>query len=144
MCVTGSTRESHTPVAHCGDSFEVSPRKGRLLTPMGVKVGISSPSPFYPSFSSYVVSFPFFATAGCIEYCHKYSTRPLQPSRPRPRHPKSTPVSVSPLARNWYSYASFIAKSKAAYWLCFHQLGGHVEPPWLMCKYDVIHKSGST
>ena len=24
--------------------------------------------------------------------------------------------------------------------LCFHQLGGHVELPWLMRKYDFIHK----
>ena len=28
-----------------------------------------------------------------------------------------------------------IVKSKAAYWL-----GGHVELPWLMRMYDVIHK----
>ena len=33
-----------------------------------------------------------------------------------------------------------IVKSKAAYWLCFDQLGGHVELPWLMRMYDVIHK----
>ena len=37
-----------------------------------------------------------------------------------------------------------ITKSKAACGLCFHQLGGHVELPWLMRKYDVIHEAGST
>jgi len=51
---------------------------------------------------------------------------------------------VSPLARNGYSYAPFIANSKAAFMLCFRQLGGHVELPWRMRKYDVIHKTGST
>ena len=56
------------------------------------------------------------------------------------RRPKSRPVSVSPLARNGYSYAPFIVKSKAACGLCFDQLGGHVELPWLMRNYDVIHK----
>ena len=40
--------------------------------------------------------------------------------------------------------APFIATSKAAYGLCLDQLGGHVELPWLMRKYDVIHKTGST
>jgi len=53
-------------------------------------------------------------------------------------------VSVSPLARNWYSYAPFIAVSKAACGLCFDQLSGYVELPRLMRKYDVIHKTGST
>jgi len=48
---------------------------------------------------------------------------------------KVGPLNVSPLARNGYSYAPFIAKSKAACGLCFHQL------PWLIRKYDVIHKS---
>ena len=57
---------------------------------------------------------------------------------------KVGPISVSQLACNEYSYMPFIAKSKAACGLCFHQLGGHVELPWLMCKYDVIHKTGST
>jgi len=76
--------------------------------------------------------------------CHEYSTRPLRPSRPRPRRPKSRPVSVSPLARNGYSYAPFTAKSKAACGLCFHQLGGNLELPWLMRKHDVIHETGST
>ena len=47
---------------------------------------------------------------------------------------------MGPLALNGYSYALFIAKSKAACGLCFDQLGGHVELPWLMRKYDVIHK----
>jgi len=65
-------------------------------------------------------------------------------SRPRPRRPKSRPVSVSPFARNGYSCAPFVAKSKAARGLCFDQLGGHVELPWLMRKHDVIHKTGST
>jgi len=51
---------------------------------------------------------------------------------------------VSPLARNGYSYAPIKAKSKAACGLCFDQLGGHVELPWLMRKYDVIYKIGST
>ena len=51
---------------------------------------------------------------------------------------------MSPLACNGYSYAPFIAKSKAACELCFRQLDGHVELPWLMRKYDVIHKTGST
>ena len=65
-------------------------------------------------------------------------------SRPRPRRPKSRPVSVSPFARNGYSYAPFVAKSKAARGLCFDQLGGHVELPRLMRKHDVIHKTEST
>ena len=43
---------------------------------------------------------------------------------------------MSPLAYNAYSYAPFIAKSKAACGLCFNQLGGHIEPPWLVCKYE--------
>ena len=60
---------------------------------------------------------------------------------PRLWRAKSRPVSVSPLAHNGYSYTPFIAKSKAACGLCFHQLGDHVELPWLMCKYDVIHKN---
>ena len=34
---------------------------------------------------------------------------------------------MSPLSRNEYSYAQFVAKSKAACKLCFDQLGGHVE-----------------
>ena len=54
--------------------------------------------------------------------------------------PKNRPVSVSPLAPNGYSYVPFIAMAKAAYGLCIHQLGGHVELPWLMRKHDVIHK----
>jgi len=74
--------------------------------------------------------------------CHEYLTRPLRPGRTRPRRPKSRPVSVSPLARNEYTYAPFIAKSKAACGLCFHHLGGHVELLRLMRKYDVIHKTG--
>ena len=45
------------------------------------------------------------------------------------------------MARNGYSYAPFIAKSKAPCGLRFDQLGGHVELPWLMRKYDVIHKT---
>jgi len=45
---------------------------------------------------------------------------------------------MSQMARNGHSYAPFIAKSKAACGLC-----GHVELPWLMRKYDVIHKTGS-
>ena len=45
------------------------------------------------------------------------------------------------MARNGYSYAPFIAKSTAACKLRFDQLGGHVELPWLMRKYDVIHKT---
>jgi len=49
------------------------------------------------------------------------------------------------LARNGYSYAPFIAKSKAACGqVVIDQLGGHVELPWLMRKYGVIHKTGST
>jgi len=47
---------------------------------------------------------------------------------------------VSQLARNVYSYAPFIAKSKTACGLCFGQLGGHVELPQLMGKFDVIYK----
>ena len=53
-------------------------------------------------------------------------------------------MTVSPLARNGYSYAPSIAKSKAACGLCLDQLGGHVELPWLIRMYDVIHKTGST
>ena len=53
-------------------------------------------------------------------------------------------VSVSPLACNGYSYAPFIAKSKAACGLCFDQLGGHVELLWLTRMHDVIHITGST
>jgi len=53
-------------------------------------------------------------------------------------------VNVSALARNGYSYAPIKAKSKAACGLCFAQLGGHVELPWLMRKYDVTHKTGNT
>ena len=51
---------------------------------------------------------------------------------------------VSPLAHNWYTYVPFIAKPKAACELCFNQLVGHVELPWLIRKYDVIHNTGST
>ena len=76
-------------------------------------------------------------------WCHEYSTRPLQPSRSRPQRPKSRPVSVSPLAYNAYSYAPFIAKSKAACGLCFNQLGGHIEPPWLVCKYEKKVRKGN-
>ena len=49
---------------------------------------------------------------------------------------------MSPLAHHGYSYAPFIAKSKAACGLCFYQPGGHVELPWLMRMYDVVHKTG--
>ena len=42
-------------------------------------------------------------------------------------------MSVSPLAHNGYSYVPFIAKSKAACGLCFHQLGGHIELPFGLC-----------
>jgi len=62
---------------------------------------------------------------------------------PRPRRAISRPVSVSPLARNGYSCALFIAKSKAECGLCFDQLGGHVELPSLMRKHDVMYKTGS-
>ena len=75
--------------------------------------------------------------------CHEYSTRPLRPSRPRPRR-RLNSRPVSPLACNGYSYSPFIAKPKAARGLCFRQLGGHVELPRLMRKYDVIRTTGST
>ena len=75
---------------------------------------------------------------------HQYSTRLLRPSRLRPRHLKSRPVSVSPLSRSGYSCSPFIAKSKAACGLCFRQLDGNVELPWLMRKYAVIRKTRST
>ena len=97
------------------------------------------------SYFKLVISMPLYTQGDYVQtWCHDYSTRSLRPSRPRPRRPKSRPVSVSPLARNGYSYAPFIAKSKAACGLCFDQLGGHVELPWLVRKYDVIHKNGST
>jgi len=54
-----------------------------------------------------------------------FNTPTAAHSRPRPRRPKS----VSTLPRNGYSYTPFIAKSKSACGLCFHQLGGHVELP---------------
>ena len=48
---------------------------------------------------------------------YEYSTHPLQPSRPRTQRPKSRPVWV-----HWPAMP-FIATSKAACRLCFHQLG---------------------
>ena len=51
---------------------------------------------------------------------------------------------MRPLACNWYYCAQFIAKPKAACMCTALQLGGDVEQPWLMSKYDVIHKTGIT
>jgi len=53
---------------------------------------------------------------------------------------KSSPK--HPLACNWYYCAQFIAKPKAV--CALFQLGGDVKQPWLMSKYDIIHKTGST
>jgi len=50
------------------------------------------------------------------------------------KRPKSSPV--RPLACNWYYCAQFIAKPKAACGQAALQLGGDVEQPWLMSKYD--------
>jgi len=59
---------------------------------------------------------------------------------------------VHPSVCNWYYYAQFIVKPKAACALRFSwaatssnlQLGGDVEQPWLMSKNDVIDKTGNT
>jgi len=50
------------------------------------------------------------------------------------KRPNSSPV--RPLACNWYYCAQFIAKPKAACGQAALQLGGNVEQPWLMSKYD--------
>ena len=78
--------------------------------------------------------------------CHTYSTHLLR-SRPRPLRPKSIgPWVWSGGPQRAFLYAPFrpTAKFKAACGLCFNQLDGHVELPWLVRKYDVIHKNGST
>jgi len=51
---------------------------------------------------------------------------------------KSSPV--RPLACNWYYCVQFIAMPKAGCLCAALQLGGDVEQPWLMRRYDVIHK----
>ena len=100
-----------------------------------------------PSFATWgvIISAPFSCRYIRRDIMCKHdviSTRPLLYSRPRPRREKIRPVTVSPLASNGYSDVLFVAK--AACELCFHELGGHVELRWLMPKYDVIHKTGST
>ena len=90
-----------------------------------------------------VAIYMYAGTSRVQTRCHEYSTRPLRPSRPRPRR-RLNSRPVSPLACNGYSYSPFIAKPKAARGLCFRQLGGHFELPRLMRKYDVIRKTGST
>jgi len=55
---------------------------------------------------------------------------------------KSSPV--RPLTCNWYYCAQFIAKSKAACALPFSGAASSSSLGWLMSKYDVIHKTGST
>ena len=101
-----------------------------------------------PSFATWgviIISTPFSCRYIRRDIMCKHdviSTRPLRYSRPRPRREKSRPVTVSLLACNGYSDVLFVAK--AACELCFHQLGGHVELRWLMPKYDVIYKTGST
>jgi len=68
-------------------------------------------------------------------WCHKYSTRPLRPSRP---WLQEVVPSVCCLQRVFLH-----AKLKAAYvWASLLQPDGNIEQ--LVCKYDVIHKTGST
>ena len=57
------------------------------------------------------------------------------------KRPKSSPV--RPFVYNRYYCAQFIAKPKAACALRF-SWAATFEQPWLMSKYDVIHKTGST
>jgi len=71
-------------------------------------------------------------------YALNWSVRPQSP--PRCCHLGSyfkrlKSSAVRPLACNGYYRARFIAMSK---------LGGDVDQPWLMSKYDVVHKTGST
>jgi len=40
----------------------------------------------------------------------------------------------SPFARNWYTYMLFSQVLGCMWAQCFHQLGGHVELPWLRCN----------
>ena len=40
----------------------------------------------------------------------------------------------SPFARNWYTYVLFSQVLGCMWAQCFHQLGGHVELPWLRCN----------
>ena len=67
---------------------------------------------------------------------------PLLPTGKLFEAPKSSPV--RPLACNWYYCAQFIAKPKVACALRFSWAATYVEQPWLMSKYDIIHKTGST
>ena len=119
-----------------------------------------------PSWSPRTSSSKNDATFFAVSHTHAYQCRslssavvPLQKGdisqnkavidhslRPPPRccqlgsyckRPKSSPVRS--FACNWYYCAQFIAKPKAA---C--ALRGNIEQPWLMSKYDVIHKTGST
>ena len=61
-----------------------------------------------------------------------------------PAEPVAEDTPTQSQQRGMYSYVASIAKPKAAWGLCFHQLGDHAELLWLMRKYDLIHKTGST
>jgi len=53
------------------------------------------------------------------------------------KRPKSSPACKLVLLRTVYSQAQ-------GYVCTALQLGGDVEQPWIMSKYDVIYKTGST
>ena len=69
-------------------------------------------------------------------WCHKYSTRQLRPSR---HWLQEIVPSVRCLQQVFLR-----AKPKAACEALLPYPGGDVQQPQLLCKYDVIHKTGST
>ena len=56
------------------------------------------------------------------------------------KRPKSS--LVRPLTWNWYYCAHFVAKAACALRFSWAAMSSNLA--WLMSKYDVIHKSGST
>ena len=84
--------------------------------------------------TAYVRNAQLIARSDCLARLKQGNHRPQTPPPmlpPYSKRPKSSPV--RPLACNRY------------YCVCTaFQLGGDVEQPWLISKYDVIHKTGST
>ena len=55
------------------------------------------------------------------------------------KRPKSSPV--CPLACNWLALLHTVYSQAQGCVCAALQLGGDVEQPWLMSKYDVVHKN---
>ena len=73
----------------------------------------------------------------CTHDVIEYSTCPPWPSRPRLQR-----VVLHDCCLQWIFIRTVSSQAQACMWAA-PQLGGDTEQPWLMCKYDVIHKTRS-